>query len=118
MPGRTSGRASSVAVYYLVARDSCRRGIACGQCADGDVNLRHGTVLEALLNSGVFEFVAQQLAAKPGFEFLQLPVNVRGLVLIAYDIFAVALQEVANRLDANPNRSGRLVFVDVLEAKI
>ena len=35
-----------------------------------------------------------------------------------YDVFAVAPQEIVDRLDANPYRSGWLIFVQVLERKM
>src|ERR1035437_5030014 len=88
------------------------------QSADGHVNLRHRTVLEALVNARVVHPVAQQLAAEFGLEFLELLVDVVGLLLVAHHVFAVALQEVTDSLHADADGTGGLVLVDVLEAEV
>ena len=40
------------------------------------------------------------------------------LLLVAHHVFAVALQEVADGLDADLDRAGGLVLVDILEAEV
>src|SRR5439155_5204683 len=64
------------------------------------------------------ELVAQELLPEPRFELEELRFNRLRLVLVAHDIFAVALQEVPDRLHPDPDRPGGLVLVDVLEAEV
>src|SRR6185437_12830414 len=64
------------------------------------------------------ELLAEEFAAELGFELLELGLDGRHLVLVADDVLAVALQEVADGLDADADRTGGLVLVDVLEAEV
>src|SRR5271157_1560644 len=107
-----------VARHRLVLR---RRRLAGLQGCQADVDLRHGARLERLPHQRVVAGVplfAQQLAPETRFEFGQLALDLRGLALVAHHVFAIALEEVADSLDANADGAGRLVLVDILEAKV
>src|SRR5918995_6717626 len=58
------------------------------------------------------------LGAQPALELGQSRLELALLLLGADHVLAVALEEVADRLDADLDRARRLVLVDVLEAEV
>ena len=79
----------------------------------GNALVRTAAIAAVAGTARQLQFVAQLL-----FELLQLLLNADFLAAVAHHVFAVALQEVADRLHANPDRAGRLVLVDILEAEV
>src|SRR5271163_1310514 len=53
-----------------------------------------------------------------GFQRLELRVNVLLRLALSYDLFTITPQEIVNRFDSDPDRTGGFVLVEVLEAKI
>src|SRR5580704_11381632 len=59
-------------------------------------------------------FFATQL----GFKSRQLCFDVGASFALANDLFAIATEEIVDRLDSNSNRAGWLVLVEIFEAEI
>jgi hypothetical protein len=60
----------------------------------------------------------QRLAPQLRFQQCQLGFDVLLGLALADDFLAVAAQEIVDRLDSNPDRTGWLVLVEILEAEI
>ena len=86
------------------------------QLPERHVDLGHGARLEGV--GQLVQLFAQHFRAEARFESLELVFDGIRLLLVADHVFAVALEEVADGLDADLDRAGRLVFVDILEAEV